>query len=1495
MTFSATAAPQAAKKLSANGPRQNATTQVAKPMDQAKNGFRVLSKRTASPLGSFSLTKAMPATRVAAPGSKLILRENVNMPNLQGVVLFQDNWSEDYQPAGIYRVLNGGELEEVVLGPAGNGIALDGVFYSTSLYSFLGMFYIASATFYDLETGEVLASPTVGNSDVAIVSTVDPTTDQVYTVNYNDNIDGLNFCKTTYSLDGVSTTVIAPMEVTPSALACDAAGQLYMIDAEAPASLYKLDKTSGELTYVGNTGESPYYITGATIDAATGTMYWALSPEDGGGYLTTVDLTTGAATKLFDLTENAELAGLFVAKPLAEAGAPAAAENLAAAFEGGSLNGKVTFTAPSTLFDGSAATGNVDWAVYTNGEKVANGSCAYGATVEQTVTVAQSGEYEFMVILTNAVGDSPKAKTKLYVGYGVPATTTATLVYEDGKMKLSWTPVTTTIEGGYIDAAAVTYTVTDQDGNVKAEKIAATSFEEEVAEPEQITRFCYNVVAHSEDLTSAAATSNVITLGAIVPPYSNDFADETMLDGFTLIDANGDGKVWTAYNGTVRMQYNSQMAMDDWLITPPMKLEANKAYKVSFTAYCQGTTFPERLEVMWGNAATAEAMTNVLLEPTDITLTSAEAVTYEGYVAPQTDGTYYVGFHGISDADMFYLNLDNLVIEAGATAGAPGKATNLTLTPDATGDYNVTVAFNAPAVDFSGNELSALTSVVVKREGEVVKTFENPAPGEALSFVDVVGAAGTVTYTVQGFNADGEGQTLSGSVFVGTGKPAAPANIVITEVGNTAEVTVTWDAVTTDAEGNAINPAKVTYLVATKDDGNGWVPVSDELTECSFTFQYCDPAQQTFAQVAIFATTEGGQTGAGSDLLAVGAPYDGLEESFADATLSYIWGTGYAANEGAWSIYDDESIGGLLSQDGDNGYAAMRGQYLESVSSLFTGKVKVPTTSPGISVYFNAIRPDSPDEWNIYVKELGDAEWTKLGETIVNNVASGFPADTPEDADMWYNQVISLEAYAGKTVQVRFEAITVNYVYHPMDNIKITSLAADNLKAKAIAAPARVKAGETYNVDVTVANEGTATSGVYAVELYTNGQLDKSIECEALASGKSATVSFECAMSPVADEAVEHYAVIVYAADEVVDNNTTTTVEVAPVVSKLPAPLNLVASADNDAVLLTWEDPDLSGSGVETKDEDFESGEAFAQEFEGWTFVDVDASPVGGFQSTEVPGITVGESTAAFFVFEQSDAYPQFNQTFAAHSGNKYLAALFMYDDSQSDDWAISPVLSGDAQTVTFFAKSYSSSYPEMIEMCYSTGSLNPADFVVVKTVATVPADWTEYSFDVPAGAAHFAIRSCATGSFMLMLDDFTFETAGSGYDDLVIEGFNIYRNGVKINDEVVEDYTFRDNVAVNNDKFRVTCVYSTGESAPSNEATYDPSAIDRVDATVAMVKAVKGQILVSGAEGQLVTVCTIDGKTIFSSMGKSAMTINATTGVYVVTVGKNVAKVLVR
>ena len=442
--------------------------------------------------------------------------------------------------------------------------------------------------------------------------------------------------------------------------------------------------------------------------------------------------------------------------------------------------------------------------------------------------------------------------------------------------------------------------------------------------------------------------------------------------------------------------------------------------------------------------------------------------------------------------------------------------------------------------------------------------------------------------------------------------------------------------------------------------------------------------------------------------------------------------------------------------------------------------------------------------------------------------------------------------------------------------------------------PGKVKAGEKFNVDVTVGNVGTADASAITVELYADDKLAETKTLDALESGKNAVVSFECDMHVLAEEAVAYHAVVKNAADENDNNNTTKTIEVAPVVSRLPAVTDLKGENGTEGVKLTWSEPDLS-SVAEEKTVDFEDAEAWAHEYAGWTFVDADGKPVGGFQNTEIPGIEAGVTLTSFFVFEQDGA--TFNQTFAAHSGNKFLASLFNYDPDGGmvDDWAISPALDGSAQTVSFWAKSYDSNYPESFDILYSTGSLDTKDFVKVKEVKNAPKEWTEYTFDVPEGAKHFAIRNHDTDAFMLMLDDFTFAAAGSSAK-LSIVGYDVYRDGEKITAEPTGETKFVDaDAAAGEHTYVVVTVYETGMSKGSNAVNVTATGIDDALAAGITVTGENGHIVVAGAEGKLLSIAAIDGRLVYNATASAKVSVSVATGVYVVKAGDTIVKVAVK
>ncbi len=1456
--------------------KREALTQRAAPASDEKEPVTLGQVKSQSPLSLDGLRSAVSSVR--AP-KKPVLGEAANLPDIYGALLYS-TVSTSY---GLYQVPTNSSMSNDLVfttqSAAYGAVLLDGVYYTIYYQSLLGIINYFTTYGYDIETGDrVYTSSTGSYGNLSMgMSEYNGT---VYGIFYNSSANGLRLGTIEFTTSGPVVSQIATLDGSWTAFAIDGNGQGYGIKKGTDNStLCKINLSDGAVTEVGATGAYPQYISGMAFERKSNRLYWAVCNDDA-AYLAELNTTTGEATTLYEFPDGAEYTGLYIPEVPAD-GAPAAASNLVISFPEGNLSGTVKFNLPATTYNGNAGSGNVNYTVSFNDQVVASGSGAYGAAVTENVTVAAAGSYKVVVAVSNDEGNGPSVKQTLYIGVGVPSTPEVSLVYEGGNMKISWTPVTSTVEGGYIDPKAVVYDVVRYpDAVTVVNGLNANAISQEVEETELLTMYYYTVVAHNGEKQSAAGKSNVVTLGKGYPaPYSCSFDSSDDLSVFTVIDANADGKTWTYYTGAVRIAYNASLAMDDWLITAPIKLEANKLYEIEFDTRAQSASYPERIEVLIGKGNTVADMTTVLLDPTDVTTTSYAH--YKMRFVPTATDYYNIGFHGISDKNEYYLYVDNIAVSDGMNADIPAAVSDLTVEPGTNGDLYATISFVSPTKLLSGKDITELTKIDVLMDGEVIFNAR-PLVGTKITCPAVVDEAGTYTFTVVAYNANGAGDAASVSEYIGIDYPAELTNFKVNETANLGEVKLTWDAVTKDARGNSI---EATYNLYDYKSGS-LVLLKEGITTNSYTYQAVEAGDQGFVQYALFAVSERGSGNGKVANAIVGTPYTDYFESFANQALSHLLVTSTVNGSPSWSIHSDTTLGGVPSVDGDGGFIAMKGSAVNDESELCFGKISLAgLTEPLLSFYTYHITNGTNNNVNIitvYIDDLSDdAGYQVVYENYVYLTG---------DQDQWNKVSVDLSDYIGKDIALKISANTQYYVYTTFDAIKVANLVPKDL-AVVVDAPATVAPATDFNVNVTVKNVADKAAEGYTVKVKANNVTIKTIEGDALATGTSKTYTVPYAFAAVDEDPIAFSAEVVYAGDADLTNNTSDVVTVTPKVSIYPVPVDLEGEVVPEGVQLTWGEPDLTGSNFADTTEDFEAGVAGDMTYEGWTFVDVDQSPVGGFQNTDVPGITPGTTLASFFVFD-ADGWAD---AFAAHSGTKYLAAMFRYDDGTVDDWAISPALTGNAQTVSFYAKSYSASYPEKIEVYYSTGSLDVNDFVKVDGVGgTLSEEWTLVSADLPAGAKYFAIRSCATSSWMLMIDDVTYET-GVDFSDLSIVGYNVYRNAVKLNEEPEAECEYLDATAVaQNNEYAVTAVYTVGESKASDKLLISTTGLDQVVAGVEIVGEV-GQIVVTGAEGLELSVVAVDGKVVYAATAQAKTVVNLAAGVYVVKAGDKVAKVLVK
>ena len=219
-------------------------------------------------------------------------------------------------------------------------------------------------------------------------------------------------------------------------------------------------------------------------------------------------------------------------------------------------------------------------------------------------------------------------------------------------------------------------------------------------------------------------------------PYLNTFQTQDEQEAFTVIDANGDNYTWdfaytTDENWFARYTYNSALDADDWLISPAFHFEAGQQYRLTFDTWNKG--YDERIEVMAGSEATPEGMTIQVVEPTDVLWEEPQEL--EAMIVVSETGTYYIGFHVISPADMNKLFLDNVMVDV-YDMEAPAAPTDLTAVQTEE-QLEATLNFTAPVVKRNGEPLAAnLEKIELVRDDQVIHTFEDVAPGAALTWVD---------------------------------------------------------------------------------------------------------------------------------------------------------------------------------------------------------------------------------------------------------------------------------------------------------------------------------------------------------------------------------------------------------------------------------------------------------------------------------------------------------------------------------------------------------------------------------------------------------------------------------------------------------------------------------------------------------------------------------------------------------------------------------------
>jgi hypothetical protein len=293
---------------------------------------------------------------------------------------------------------------------------------------------------------------------------------------------------------------------------------------------------------------------------------------------------------------------------------------------------------------------------------------------------------------------------------------------------------------------------------------------------------------------------------AVTLPYLNTLNTADEYGQLSVYDANGDNNTWGLYalddaqtEIAAGYKYSTSNAADDYLIFPPMLLDATASYSFSIDAWARLSSFPERFEVLLVQYVTdenAEPAVYQVIESTDVANNTAEAFTNNAVVVEETD-YYSIYVHAISDADQYYLYVDNMSMKLNVD-----KEMAIALVAPASVIAGQTIDVTATVTNGGGQPAQDFTVIIKNGEEELVNetVAEELAPGAKKEYAfeiptTIFDAGKEMTFTAEvvyeGDEVPDDNSATATTAILGSGKPA-PINLVA--VGNAdGTIVANWE------------------------------------------------------------------------------------------------------------------------------------------------------------------------------------------------------------------------------------------------------------------------------------------------------------------------------------------------------------------------------------------------------------------------------------------------------------------------------------------------------------------------------------------------------------------------------------------------------------------------------------------------------------------------------------------------------------------------------
>ncbi len=221
---------------------------------------------------------------------------------------------------------------------------------------------------------------------------------------------------------------------------------------------------------------------------------------------------------------------------------------------------------------------------------------------------------------------------------------------------------------------------------------------------------------------------------AVSVPFSCDFnTRSSMDDNWTTLDANGDGLTWGRYTGTdadanpdggyVGLDFNADMASDDYLISRPITLQAGTNHIVFYVA-SQSQNFTERIALLYGPSENVEEMD--LLQEFEFAHTDFQI--HVANIEISEAGNYHFAFRACSEADRMGIKLDNVTIDAGRYNGVPDLVVESLLIPSSGCELGTEERIGVRLRNQGTDDINRITlSYQIGSQPKVEQSFNRPS------------------------------------------------------------------------------------------------------------------------------------------------------------------------------------------------------------------------------------------------------------------------------------------------------------------------------------------------------------------------------------------------------------------------------------------------------------------------------------------------------------------------------------------------------------------------------------------------------------------------------------------------------------------------------------------------------------------------------------------------------------------------------------------------